>query len=88
MSGLIDLIVQLIVLLIFVRILMSWLPMAGIRIDSHNPIVRSLIQVTDVFLEPFQRLIPPVGGMDLSPIIAIFAIQFVGQFLAQLFRGF
>lgn len=63
--------------LIFARILMSWLPMAGIHIDPYNPIVRFLIQSTDIFLEPFRRLIPPVSGFDLSPIIAVLVLRLV-----------
>lgn len=71
-------------LLVLARILMSWLPMAGIQIDYYNPIVQFLVQSTDIFLEPFRRLIPPMGGLDFSPIIAILAINFVGDFIVQL----
>ncbi len=71
-------------LLILARILMSWLPMAGIRIDPYNPIVRVLIDTTDIFLEPFRRLIPPIAGMDLSPIVAILALSMVQQLVLAL----
>ncbi len=71
-------------LLILARILMSWLPMAGIRIDPYNPIVRVLIDTTDIFLEPFRRLIPPIAGMDLSPIVAILVLSMVQQLVLAL----
>lgn len=70
--------------LIFARILMSWLPMAGIHIDPYNPIVRFLIQSTDIFLEPFRRLIPPVSGFDFSPIIAVLVLNLVQSVVVNL----
>jgi YggT family protein len=82
--GLVSLIFDVLSLLILARILMSWLPMAGIRIDPYNPIVRFLIDTTDIFLEPFRRLIPPVMGMDFSPIIAILALSMVQQLVLAL----
>ncbi|HEX8682005.1 MAG TPA: YggT family protein [Ardenticatenaceae bacterium] len=71
-------------LLILARILMSWLPMAGVNLDPYNPIVRYLVQITDIFLEPFRRIIPPIGGMDISPIIAILVLQLVQQLVISL----
>ena len=61
------------IILIFVRILLSWIP----RIP-YNPILSAVIgfitDVTDPYLRLFRRFIPPVGGggfaLDLSPIIA------------------
>ena len=60
-------------ILIFVRILLSWIP----RIP-YNPILSSVIgfinDVTNPYLNLFRRFLPPVGGggfaLDLSPIIA------------------
>ena len=74
-------------LLILARILMSWLPMAGINIDPYNPAVRFLVQATDIFLEPFRRVIPPMGGIDFSPIVAILVIQLVESLVVGLLRG-
>ncbi|MBS6554214.1 MAG: YggT family protein, partial [Clostridium sp.] len=33
--------------------------------------------ISDIFLEPFKRIIPPMGGLDFSPIIALLALQFI-----------
>jgi YggT family protein len=68
-------------ILIFVRILMSWIP----RIPYH-PILSAVIgfiqEVTDPYLRIFRRIIPPLGGggfaLDLSPIIAIIVL-IIGQ---------
>ena len=60
-------------ILIFVRILLSWIP----RIP-YNPVLSAVInfvhEVTDPYLNLFRRVLPPVGGggfaLDLSPIVA------------------
>lgn len=59
--------------LIIVRALMSWF----VDPYSRNALVVWIRRVTDVVLRPFAALIPPVGGMDLSPLIAIFAIVLI-----------
>lgn len=87
MVELVQLIFYIINLLILARILMSWLPMMGIRIDYYNPAVRFLIDSTDIFLEPFRRLLPPVGGMDFSPIIAILVLYAVEGLVVGLLGG-
>jgi Zn-dependent protease len=73
--------------IILARVLVSWLPMFGIRVDASNPIVRLIYQITDPILRPLQRY-TRVGMMDLSPIIAFFLISFlqgllVGQSIAR-----
>ena len=80
-AQLVQLIFSVIYFLIIARILMSWLPMAGIHIDRYNPAVQWLIQSTDIFLEPFRRVIPPVSGLDFSPIVAIIVINLVGELI-------
>ncbi len=73
--------------IILARVLISWLPMFGVRLDSYNPIIRFVYQLTDPILVPLQRF-SRVGMMDLSPIIAFFLVGFiqrllVGQSIAQ-----
>lgn len=65
---------------ILIRILLSWIP----NMDQGHPAVRLLNQITDPVLEPARRLIPPIGGLDLSPIIVILAIQLLQQLLRRL----
>jgi YggT family protein len=71
--------VQIIVLLIIIRAVMSFFP----NMDRSHPVVRTLDQVVEPMLMPFQRLIPPMGGLDLSPMVAILVLQFLGSFVAQ-----
>lgn len=58
-------------LLIVVRIVMSWVT------SGSNKMLRLLSRLTDPILEPFRRLIPPLGMFDLSPIIVLFLLHFI-----------
>lgn len=68
---------------ILIRVLLSWLPMAGIRIDPYNPIIRALFSITDPILEPLRRY-TTVGMIDLSPIVALFGLEIIRGILISL----
>jgi YggT family protein len=71
---------------ILIRVLLSWLPMANIRIDPYNPAVRLLYSITDPILEPLRRY-TTVGMIDLSPIVALLGLDFIRQILITLLTG-
>ncbi len=62
--------------LILARVLLSWLPMAGIQISRFYPAVQWLYRITDPILLPL-RPFSRIGMMDLSPIIAYFVLDFL-----------
>lgn len=64
---------------IFARLIVSW-----IRLDPYHPIVQFLYRVTEPVLRPARQLIPPVGGLDFSPIIVFVVLRLVGGFLVRL----
>ncbi len=69
--------------ILIARALISWIP----NLDPYNPIVQLLYQLTEPVLEPIRRLIPPIGGMlDISFIIAFFAIIMLQQLFASMVR--
>jgi len=53
------------------RVLLSWIP----NVDYSNPIVRFLYQATEPVLAPIRQALPPMGGMDLSPLAVFFGIS-------------
>jgi YggT family protein len=69
---LIDTAVDLYVLLIIVRAVLSW-----VNPSPYHPAVRFVIQVTEPVLMRIRRIIPPIAGLDLSPLIAIVALVVV-----------
>lgn len=50
--------------------------------DPYNPVVQMLYRLSDPILKPFQKLIPPIGGLDLSPLFAVLALQLVRVLVA------
>ena len=61
--------------------LISW-----VSPDPRNPIVQVLRQITEPVLAPVRRMLPPwkTGGLDLSPIIVLLAIQFIQRVILPL----
>ena len=63
-------------LMIVVRIVLSWVTSYG------NALLRFLIKLTDPIMEPFRRIIPPLGMFDISPIVVLFLINFLQMAVA------
>lgn len=59
--------------LIILRIFLTWIP----NINWENPPFNILKGIVDPFLSPFRMLIPALGGLDFSPVIAIIFLQIV-----------
>ncbi len=66
--------------LLLVRVLLTWFP----NISWYNQPFSALSQITDPYLNLFRSIIPPLGGMDFSPMLAILLLQFVGSNLGKL----
>jgi YggT family protein len=65
------------IILLFGRVILSWFPLS-----PGSPLVgiyRFLFNVTEPVLGPLRRIIPPLGGFDLSPIVAFLGIQILQQ---------
>ena len=87
MGTILTLLAQAMQLYIFVllgRILITWVP----NLDPSNPIVQLLFKVTDPVLEPARRIIPPIGMIDISPIVVFFALQIISGMLMDLAQSF
>ncbi|TGY93256.1 MULTISPECIES: YggT family protein [Marinicauda] len=83
----------LLTIVVFVNVIMSWLVAFNV-VNAHNQFVRMVWQTTEAIvaplLAPIRRILPPLGGMDLSPIVLLLLIAFVrnyivGQVLWRLF---
>ena len=52
-------------------ILVIWAIISWVNPNPYNPIVLALFAIVDPILRPIQRIIPPIGGFDITPIVAI-----------------
>lgn len=68
------------VVLLIVRILLSWFQTA----DWANQVMSFLSPITDPYLNVFRSFIPPLGGLDLSPMLAILVLQVLASTLGGL----
>ncbi|MBM5820880.1 MULTISPECIES: YggT family protein [Synechococcales] len=64
-------------LVLLVRVLLSWFP----NLDWSNPLLSSVSAITDPYLNAFRGLIPPLGGIDLSALVAFIALQLAQSLL-------
>lgn len=64
--------------IVVIRAIISW-----VNPDPYNPIVNFLYRATEPVLKYVRKIIPPLGGIDLSPIVVLVAIVFLDQFLVQ-----
>jgi len=78
----IDLLFTLLYLAIMARIILSWF-----RFDPYHPVSVFLYRVTEPILSFFRGIIPPVGMLDLSPIVAIIVLGIVQQLLYFLIQA-
>ena len=70
-------------LLIFIRIVFSW-----VSASYANRLMRFLVNATEPLLGPLRRMIPPVGGFDISPIVAFIIVWILQAAVAgTLLRG-
>ena len=80
LGGLLSSLVRFYLWLIVAYVLMSWFPMRGVLAD----IQQVLGSIVEPYLGIFRRFIPPIGAVDISPIIAILVLQLVANYVLVL----
>ena len=63
-------------LIILLRVVLSWLP-----VDHDQAWVRFIVDVTEPLVGPIRRVLPPFGGLDFSPLLAMLLLQLMRNFL-------
>ncbi len=70
--------------LLIIRILLTWFP----GVDWSNGILSALTSITDPYLNIFRGIIPPIGGFDISSLLALILFQVIQGFIPQLIAFF
>ena len=68
---------QLYVMVLVVRAVLSWFPMSAE--SALAPVARVAFVLTEPIVAPFRRLIPPMGGLDLSFLVAFLVVEVIVQ---------
>ncbi len=74
-----SLLTNILVFAIFIRAILSWFP-----IGRDNPLVIILDQITEPILSPLRRVIPMIGMIDITPLVAIILLQIISSMLNNL----
>lgn len=82
LAQLISWCIQLYIFVIILHIAVSWLIIFKV-IDIENPQAKNLVallqRLTDPVMKPVQKYVPPIGGIDISPIVVIIGLQILGS---------
>ena len=73
-------------ILIFARILLSWIPRIPFNVYLRA-VVTFIEETTNPYLNLFRRVLPPIGPLDISPILAIFVLLIAQAVVVGLIRG-
>lgn len=79
-SYFISILFKIIYLIIIVVVLLSWIPI----FDTRKEPLASLIKIYDGIMAPFKAIIPPIGMIDITPIIAILVLQIAEKLLYRI----
>jgi YggT family protein len=77
---LVEVFTYLLIAAIFFRAILSW-----VNPDPYNPLVRALDQITEPILGPLRRVMPRIGMIDLTPMVAIFVLIAIQRAVAGLY---
>jgi YggT family protein len=70
--------VQFLAFAIFARAILTWFP-----IDRNGPVFQALDAITSPVLDPLRRVIPPIGMIDITPMVAMITLFIVASILMQ-----
>jgi len=75
-ANTIKILFQIYTLMLFARIISSWIPEL-----RESKVMQFISFYTDPYLNLFRKIIPPLGGIDFSPILAFIALSFIEKII-------
>lgn len=76
--SLVSTVFQLIIYVVFAGVILSWI------IQGYHPVAAALFQLTEPMLRPIRRILPNMGGLDLSPMVLLIGLYFIRYLIAYL----
>ena len=78
MAQLLIQLIDIYIVIVFVAVILSW-----VQLSPGNPVRQFVFVLTEPVLGFARRIIPPMGGLDLSPMIVLIALQILRSVLIQ-----
>ncbi|MHB0857784.1 MAG: YggT family protein [Anaerolineae bacterium] len=78
----VDILARVLNLVILARVLLTWIPMS-----RGNQFVEIIFAITEPILGPIRRVLPSLGGLDLSPIVALLLLEMLRTLVLRLLIG-
>lgn len=75
---------KIIYLIIILVVLLSWIPIFNVKKEP----IATLIAIYEVIMKPFKTIIPPIGMIDISPVVAFIVLQLLENFLLNTLSKF
>ena len=75
---------RVIYLIILVVVLLSWIPVFDVRKEP----LASIVKIYNIIMAPFKAVIPPIGMIDISPLVAFIVLQIAEQIIVRALMTF
>ena len=76
-SYFLSILFKVIYLIIIVAVLLSWIQI----FDTKKEPFASILRIFDIIMAPFRAVIPPIGMIDISPVVAVIVLQLIERLL-------
>jgi YggT family protein len=73
--------IRVLILAVFIYTLLRYF------MDPYHPLINTLGQVIEPLLAPIRKHVPPIGGLDFSPLILMIGLQLLGSIIVALLRS-
>lgn len=80
-ASLLDMAITLYIWAVIIRVIISW-----VNPDPYNQFVQIFVKITEPTLGRIRRFIPPLGGIDISPMVLIIGLYFAKSFFVNTFQ--
>ena len=83
-AGLLTSVIDLLIIVFFIRAIFSWMLVFGVRNKIVLRANRALASITEPIIAPIRRYVPPIGGLDLSYMVVVLLLVFIRSILRGL----
>ena len=72
---------------IWTLLILVWAVLSWVHPNPRNPLVRIVEALVEPIMLPFQKLIPPIGGVSFAPLAAVLVLEWINEFFLSALAG-